>query len=132
MVGVAEDAAALLASDGVEARVVNMRWLKPMDLEAVASASACPLVVTLEENTGVGGFGAGVVESLADLDLEVPVLRLSIPDCFVTHGHTDQLLAEVGLTPDGVRAAVLGRLADIGQTTSENVDGRAQDRRRAR
>jgi len=132
MVGVAEDAAALLASEGVEARVVNMRWLKPMDLEAVANAAECPLVVTLEENTGVGGFGAGVVESLADLDIEVPVLRLSIPDCFVTHGHTDQLLAEVGLTPDGVCAAVLGRLADVGRTTSESIDGRAQDRRRAR
>jgi 1-deoxy-D-xylulose-5-phosphate synthase len=132
MVGVAEDAAALLAHDGVEARVVNMRWVKPMDLEAVSAAAAAPLVVTVEENTGVGGFGAGVVEALADLGLSVPVLRLSVPDCFVTHGETERLLAEVGLTPEGVRAAVLGRLKDIRQATGGATDVQVQARRRAR
>lgn len=132
MVGVAERAADLLAIDGVNARVVNMRWLKPVDLEAVASAAECPLVVTVEENTGQGGFGAAVLEVLADLDLEVPVLRLSVPDCFVTHGHTDQLLAEVGLTPEGIRAAVLGRLADVRNISSGSADDRTPDRRRTR
>lgn len=132
MVGVAERAADLLAIDGVNARVVNMRWLKPVDLEAVASAAECPLVVTVEENTGQGGFGAAVLEVLADLDLEVPVLRLSVPDCFVTHGHTDQLLAEIGLTPEGIRAAVLGRLADVRNISSGSADDRTPDRRRTR
>lgn len=132
MVGVAERAADLLAIDGVNARVVNMRWLKPVDLEAVGSAAECPLVVTVEENTGQGGFGAAVLEVLADLDLEVPVLRLSVPDCFVTHGHTDQLLAEVGLTPEGIRAAVLGRLADVRNISSGSADDRTPDRRRTR
>ena len=132
MLGVAEEAASLLAHDGVESRVVNMRWVKPMDLEAVTDAARCSLVVTIEENTGVGGFGAGVLEALADLGSDVPVLRLSIPDCFVTHGHPDQLLAEVGLTPEGVRAAVLGRMADVWATHGRRIDDRAQDRRRAR
>ena len=132
MLGVAEEAASLLAQDGVESRVVNMRWVKPMDLEAVTDAARCSLVVTIEENTGVGGFGAGVLEALADLGSDVPVLRLSIPDCFVTHGHPDQLLAEVGLTPEGVRAAVLGRMADVWATHGRRIDDRAQDRRRAR
>jgi deoxyxylulose-5-phosphate synthase len=103
-----------------------------MDLEAVSAAAAAPLVVTVEENTGVGGFGAGVVEALADLGLSVPVLRLSVPDCFVTHGETERLLAEVGLTPEGVRAAVLGRLKDIRQATGGATDVQVQARRRAR
>jgi len=132
MVGVAEEAAALLAGGGVESRVVNMRWIKPMDLEAVTDAARYPLVVTIEENTGLGGFGAGVLETLADLGSTVPVLRLSVPDCFVTHGHPDQLLAEVGLTPEGVRAAVLGKMADVRGGHERRVDDAAQDRRRAR
>lgn len=131
MVSVAESAAELLANDGIDCRVVNMRWVKPMDLEAVLEAAACPLVVTIEENTGLGGFGAGVLEALADLGSAVPVLRLSVPDCFVTHGHTEQLLAEVGLTPEAVRQAVLGRLADVAEMRKRSGEP-AQDRRRAR
>ena len=132
MVEVAEQAAELLSAQGVEARVVNMRWVKPMDLEAVAEAANSSLVVTIEENTGLGGFGAGVLEVLADLGSETPVLRLAIADCFVTHGAMDRLLAEVGLTPESVSAAVLGRLRDIRTPESERGDGRTQARRRSR
>jgi 1-deoxy-D-xylulose-5-phosphate synthase len=117
MVGVAEKAAELLASDGVSASVINMRWVKPLDMQAVSSAALCHrLVVTIEENTGVGGFGAAVCETLADLGVQAPVLRLSVPDCFVTHGAMPKLLAEVGLTAEGVRGAVLGRIMDLPAT----------------
>jgi len=132
MVEVAEQAAESLAAEGVQARVVNMRWVKPMDLEAVSEASAASLVVTIEENTGLGGFGAGVLEALADLDADVPILRLSIPDCFVAHGDMSRLLADVGLTPESVTAAILGRMRDIRALGGERGDGRAQARRRAR
>lgn len=114
MVGIAEKAAASLADAGVSASVVNARWIKPLDLETVSwAASNHRLVVTVEENTGMGGFGAAVCEALADLDLRVPVLRLAVPDCFVTHGAMNRLLSDVGLTAEGVTAAVLGRLDDI-------------------
>ncbi len=132
MVEVAEKAAEALAAEGVEARVVNMRWVKPMDLEAISAATETPLIVTIEENTGLGGFGAAVLEVLADLDARTPVLRLAIADCFVTHGSMGRLLADVGLTPESVTAAVLGRLRDIHASESERSDGRAQARRRAR
>jgi 1-deoxy-D-xylulose-5-phosphate synthase len=110
MVGVAESAADLLAADGVSASVVNMRWLKPLDLEVVAWAAEHPLVVTMEENTGQGGAGAAVLEALSDLEAHTPVLRCAIPDCFITHGGMGRLLDEVGLTPETVRTAVLARL----------------------
>lgn len=132
MVEVAEKAAVLLAAEGVESRVVNMRWVKPMDLEAISAATQTELVVTIEENSGLGGFGAGVLEVLADLGADVPVLRLSIPDCFVTHGQMSRLLADVGLTPESVSGAVLGRMRDIRAASNERSDGRAQARRRAR
>ena len=102
MVGVAEKAAELLAAEGISASVVNMRWVKPLDLEAVSWAVANhPLIVTIEENTARGGFGAGVLESMSDLGLEAPVLMLAVPDCFVTYGAMPKLLDEVGLTPRG-------------------------------
>jgi len=114
MTGVALEAATLLEADGVSCSVVNARWVKPMDLDTFSwAATHHRLVVTIEENTGVGGFGAGVCEAFADHGLSVPVLRLAIPDCFVTHGATSRLLSDIGLTPDGVRGAVLGRLMDL-------------------
>jgi 1-deoxy-D-xylulose-5-phosphate synthase len=132
MVEVAEKVAEALATEDVEARVVNVRWVKPMDLEAISAAMDTSLIVTIEENTGLGGFGSGVLEALADLGADTPVLRLAIADCFVTHGHMSRLLAEVGLTPESVTAAVLGRLRDIRASESERSDGRAQARRRDR
>ena len=127
MVATAEEAATLLAAQGVSASVVNARWVKPLDFETVSwAATNHPLVVTVEENTGMGGFGAAVCEALADLDLRVPILRLAVPDCFVTHGAMSKLLSDVGLTPDGVSAAVLGRLGDIAGSAGERPEGDAR------
>jgi 1-deoxy-D-xylulose-5-phosphate synthase len=116
MVGVCEEAANRLADDGVSASVSNMRWVKPLDASAVVEAARSHrLLVTVEESTSCGGFGAAVLECLSDEGVTVPVLRLAIPDCFVTHGAMPTLLAEVGLTPDGVCRSVLDRL---GETSS--------------
>jgi 1-deoxy-D-xylulose-5-phosphate synthase len=130
MVGVAEQTADLLATQGVAARVVNMRWIKPIDRKAVLAAAATALIVTIEENAGLGGFGSAVLEVLAEAGADVPVLGEAIPDCFVTHGRTDRLLADVGLTPESIAADVLERLATV--RDGEQDDVRAQARRRAR
>jgi len=128
MVGTSEEAAELLVSEGVDSSVVNMRWVKPIDYEMVSWAAANHrLIVTVEENTGVGGFGAAVLEALSDLGIQIPVLRLSIPDCFVTHGSMDKLLAEVGLDAEGIRAAVLGRVTGIDGATHTPAEERAND-----
>ena len=132
MVGVAEGAADLMAEDGLSPSVVNMRWLKPLDLETVAWAASHRLVVTIEENTGIGGLGGAVLEALSDLGSTTPVLRLAVPDCFVTHGAMNKLLAEVGLTPEAVRGAILGRLMDDSCRDEERADGQTPGRRRAR
>jgi len=114
MVAAAEGAATLLAAQGVSASVVNARWIKPLDLETISwAATEHALVVTIEENTSVGGFGSAVCEALADLGIQAPTLRLSVPDCFVTHGAMARLLSDVGLTPAGVCASVLGRFQSL-------------------
>ncbi|MDP2233176.1 MAG: 1-deoxy-D-xylulose-5-phosphate synthase [Actinomycetota bacterium] len=135
MVGVSEAAADLLSEDGISASVVNMRWVKPIDLQTVAwAASSHALLVTVEENTGCGGFGSAVLEGMADLDARTSVLRLSVPDCFVTHGAMKELLAEIGLTPDGIRTAIRGRLdgLDRASSTERVVDDSPPSRRPAR
>ncbi len=137
MVSAAEEAADLLRADGVSASIVNMRWVKPLDLETISwAAHEHRLVVTIEENTGLGGAGAAVLEAISDLDIEIPVLRLSVPDCFVTHGAMGKLLAEVGLDPAGIRGAVLGRLkgldGELPLPAEESADDATPSRRRPR
>jgi 1-deoxy-D-xylulose-5-phosphate synthase len=109
-----ETAAEILAAQGISASVVNSRWVKPLDFEMVSwAASQHRLVVTVEDNTSMGGFGGAVCEALADLGLLTPVLRMAIPDCFVTHGAMSKLLSDVGLTAESIAAAASGRLDDI-------------------
>lgn len=114
MVETAREASELLAMEGITSSLVNMRWVKPIDSEVIAwAANNHRLLVTVEENTAAGGAGGAVLEVLSDLAIEPPILRLAVPDCFVTHGGMKQLLAEVGLTGDGIRDAVLARLAHM-------------------
>lgn len=131
MVAVAGHAAGLLAEAGIQARVVNMRWIKPLDTHAIAEAAGTRLVVTLEENTALGGFGSAVLEVLAAQESATPVLQLGIGDCFVTHGRMELLLADVGLTAEAVSGAVLDRLGSAVGDESGSVDGRTAARSRA-
>ncbi|MDR0351010.1 MAG: 1-deoxy-D-xylulose-5-phosphate synthase [Coriobacteriales bacterium] len=107
MVGKALEAAELLAREGIEAAVYNMLWAKPIDEEAVLAAAQTPLIVTLEEGTVVGGFGAAVLESLAANSLDgrlapTRVLNVGVPDAFLSHGSVERLFEELGLTPSRI------------------------------
>jgi 1-deoxy-D-xylulose-5-phosphate synthase len=99
-------AADLLAAEhGVEPTVADARFAKPLDGELIERlALEHDLIVTVEENVLAGGFGSAVVEHLADNDLlgTTRVLRIGLPDRFVTHGKPALLREEVGLTPEVV------------------------------
>jgi 1-deoxy-D-xylulose-5-phosphate synthase len=98
----AERAAQLL-----DATVVNMRFVKPLDAETVLRVAAShEILVTLEDNAVLGGAGSAVNECLATHQVHVPVLNLGLPDAFLPHATRDQLLAECGLNADGIIAAV--------------------------
>jgi 1-deoxy-D-xylulose-5-phosphate synthase len=96
----AVEAADLLAERGLEATVADARFAKPLDVPLLAQLAAeHELLVTVEEGVIAGGFGTGVWESLNDAGLAVPrVLRVGLPDRFVTHGKPALLHAEVGFT----------------------------------
>ena len=111
MVSNALDAAELLAADGIDARVVDMRWVKPLDEAAIASAAETRLVVTVENGIISGGAGEGVLDELSRMKATVPTLVLGIDDSFVPHGKVNQLLADLGLDAEGIAASIKQRLA---------------------
>jgi 1-deoxy-D-xylulose-5-phosphate synthase len=109
-VSVALGAAELLGDEhGVDATVADARFAKPLDTELVERLAAeHDLLVTVEENVLAGGFGSAVLEHLADSDLlrDTRVLRVGLPDRYVTHGKPALLREEVGLTPEAVAERV--------------------------
>jgi 1-deoxy-D-xylulose-5-phosphate synthase len=102
---------ALEAGEALDATVVNMRFVKPLDADLAAEmAQTHELVVTVEENAVMGGAGGAVAEALAARAIATPVLLLGLPDRFVDHGDQAQLLASVGLDAGGIATAVRARL----------------------
>jgi 1-deoxy-D-xylulose-5-phosphate synthase len=106
--------AALEVGEELDATVVNMRFVKPLDGTLVAQmARSHSLLVTLEDNVVRGGAGSAVAESLAAQDIAARVLHLGLPDQFVDHGDQAQLLSQVGLNREGILKAVRARLAEL-------------------
>lgn len=98
---------ALNAAESLDASVVNMRFVKPLDNEMLQQISQShDLLVTLEENVIAGGAGSGVNEWLQAHQQNTPVINLGLPDHFVEHGSTSQLLADCGLDAEGIRQSI--------------------------
>lgn len=107
LVSCAVQAARSLQEEGLDVGVVNARFVKPVDEEVIARAARTGFVITVEENTSVGGFGSAVLEAAARRGLDTTRFRvLGLPDAFVEHGDRDELLADAGLDTAGLcRAA---------------------------
>ena len=109
-------AAALEAGAELNATVANMRFVKPIDRElAFRLATTHELIVTIEESVVAGGAGAAVAEALAADGLAVSMLMLGLPDAFVEHGDSQQLLGDCGLDRAGIVHAVRERLDNAGR-----------------
>jgi 1-deoxy-D-xylulose-5-phosphate synthase len=107
-VGKALAAADLLAEHGVSVTVADARFAKPIDAGLVAQLAAeHELLVTVEEGVLSGGFGSAVWETLSDAGITASILRVGLPDKFVTHGAPKLLHAEVEFTPERIAERVL-------------------------
>lgn len=94
--------------------LVNMRFVKPLDRALILElAKSHHGFVTLEDNVVAGGAGSGVAELLAAEGIVLPILHLGLPDEFQHHASREQLLAESGLDPAGIRHAVLARWPEL-------------------
>jgi 1-deoxy-D-xylulose-5-phosphate synthase len=94
-------------AEHLDATLVNMRFVKPLDEDLVTSLAARHrAIVTIEENATIGGAGSAVCELLASEGLQLPVLQLGIPDRFIEHGSRDSCLRAAGLDLAGLSASV--------------------------
>ncbi|MFM7697741.1 MAG: 1-deoxy-D-xylulose-5-phosphate synthase [Limnohabitans sp.] len=101
---------ALQAAESLNATVVNMRWVKPLDTELLLQVAAShQALVTIEEGALMGGAGSAVLEALQDASVNLPVLRLGLPDVFTDHGDPVKILSALGLDAQGIEAAVRNR-----------------------
>ncbi|MEY9844919.1 1-deoxy-D-xylulose-5-phosphate synthase [Streptacidiphilus sp. BW17] len=107
------DAAEKLAAQGISATVVDPRWVKPVDPELAPLAARHRAVVTVEDNGRAGGVGAAISQALRDAGVDVPLRDLGIPQSFLDHATRDQILAEIGLTADGVAEKTAALVAKV-------------------
>jgi 1-deoxy-D-xylulose-5-phosphate synthase len=118
-----------LAGHGIGVTVVDPRWTKPIDEALVDAARQHRLVVAVEDNGRVGGFGDAVSRLLRDHDVDVPVKTFGLPQEFLSHGKREQVLEEVGLTPQHlarqITEAVARRSAGDVREATETVPGEA-------
>ncbi len=95
--------AAMEAGEILDATVVNMRFVKPLDESLIRTVSAQhALLITIEENTRLGGAGSAVAEYMAEIGSRTPVKILGLPDQFLDHGEQAQMLADCGLSAQGI------------------------------
>jgi 1-deoxy-D-xylulose-5-phosphate synthase len=107
LLGACIEAADRLAKEGLDFGAINARFVKPLDNSTILRAVAdCPLVVTVEEGTLMGGFGSAVLEAASEAGLDTShIRRLGIPDQFIEHGARNELLADLGLDAKGIAKA---------------------------
>jgi len=102
---------ALLAGEQLDATVVNMRFVKPLDAELLRRmATDHELLVTVEENTVQGGAGSAVAECLIAQGIAMPLLQLGLPDSFIEQGEPAQMLIDCGLDAAGIIASINNKL----------------------
>ena len=98
------------AGEALDATVIDMRWVKPLDRDAIIKAAAShSLLVTVEDHQRMGGAGSAVNELLHDEGIVVDVMNLGLPDHFIHHGKRDVLLAEAGLDAAGIEQQIRAR-----------------------
>jgi 1-deoxy-D-xylulose-5-phosphate synthase len=105
---------AIQAAERLGATVVNMRWVKPLDLDLLIEvAQRHDALVTVEEGAIMGGAGSAVAEAIAAAGLAKPLLQLGIPDRFIEHGDPARLLAALGLDAAGIERSVRERFGSL-------------------
>ena len=96
-------ASKLLSKNGIDAEVINMRFIKPLDLELLKDVfNRFRHIITIEDNTIIGGFGSAVSEFASQHGYKNDILLHGLPDRFIEHGKPEELHAELKLDPEGI------------------------------
>ncbi|MEV0689142.1 1-deoxy-D-xylulose-5-phosphate synthase [Streptomyces sp. NPDC050388] len=105
--------AGLLDRQGISTTVVDPRWVKPVDEAMAPLAEKHRVVVTVEDNSRVGGVGSTIAQALRDADVDVPLRDFGIPPRFLDHASRAEVLAEIGLTAPDIARQVTGLVAKL-------------------
>jgi 1-deoxy-D-xylulose-5-phosphate synthase len=128
LVEAAEEAAALLAGEGVEATLWDVRVVRPLDPAMIADAGRHGFVVTVEDGIRNGGAGNFIADAIADLNANrqsPPVLSLGVPTAYLPHGKADRILGQLGLDGPGIAASIfkaIERVPDMQSPTGLRVE----------
>ncbi|MFC9925915.1 1-deoxy-D-xylulose-5-phosphate synthase [Streptomyces sp. NPDC127190] len=107
------EVAALLDRQGISTTVVDPRWVKPVDEAMAPLAERHRVVVTVEDNSRVGGVGSAIAQALRDAGVDVPLRDFGIPPRFLDHASRAEVLAEIGLTAPDIARQVTGLVAKL-------------------
>nr|WP_203610615.1 1-deoxy-D-xylulose-5-phosphate synthase [Streptomyces sp. SID8111] len=105
--------ASLLDRQGISTTVVDPRWVKPVDEAMAPLAEKHRVVVTVEDNSRVGGVGSTIAQALRDAGVDVPLRDFGIPPRFLDHASRAEVMAEVGLTAPDIARQVTGLVARL-------------------
>ncbi|MEU0577638.1 1-deoxy-D-xylulose-5-phosphate synthase [Streptomyces griseoincarnatus] len=105
--------ASLLDRQGISATVVDPRWVKPVDEAMAPLAAKHRVVVTVEDNSRVGGVGSAIAQALRDAGVDMPLRDFGIPPRFLDHASRAEVMAEIGLTAPDVARQVTGLVARL-------------------
>ena len=122
--GLCLDVADRLAQQGIEATVVDPRWVLPIPEALVELARGHRLVVSVEDNSRAGGVGAAVAATLRDADLDVPFRDFGVPRRFLDHAKRASVLAQIGLTAQDVSRAIVEHVARLDQAATDTAASR--------
>jgi 1-deoxy-D-xylulose-5-phosphate synthase len=114
------EAAGRLADQGIGVTVVDPRWVKPLDAELAVAAAGHRLVVTVEDNGRVGGFGDAVCRLLRDAGVATPVKTFGLPQEFLTHAKREEILEQAGLAPQHLARQITEAVARLTPDFAEN------------
>jgi 1-deoxy-D-xylulose-5-phosphate synthase len=112
-----------LADQGIEVTVLDPRWVKPLDGAIAEAARQARLVVTVEDNGVVGGFGDAVCRLLRETGVPTPVKTFGLPQRFLDHASRDQILDEVGLAPQHLARQITEAVAQLDPELADNPQG---------
>lgn len=113
MVRIAEQVRELLKTEGISVTLINARFVKPLDKSGILDAAKNHrLLVTMEENIYTGGFGQQVACMLEQEHVNISMIHVAVPDCFVEHGSVDGLLAELHMDAESVARNIRQKLSE--------------------
>jgi 1-deoxy-D-xylulose-5-phosphate synthase len=122
MAGVCVTAAERLADQGIGVTVLDPRWVKPLDPALPDAARQHGLVVTVEDNGRVGGFGDAVARLLRDEDVDTPVRTFGLPQEFLEHGERADLLEDAGLAPQHIARVITELVASRAPSLADHQE----------